>query len=250
MMTLSDFLWQLLIALIVFGIIEISRLAWQNRNYLKLFFPVFIFKFNHKIRISISYLFRISCDNKYLLVKGSRINQYQPVGGVYKHLDRSSDYLSRIGLTPDHDNFAYEEKIKNDLRKFTWGRNIFSVIYWFNKHQDRELSPWREFHEELVKSDILPQDIFPFIFYRHIRQCVTPLRYSSYFKCFEVLIADIYELVPTEEQAAALKQLITSPCDDKFIWVDKETIEREGHDIRAGKTAFKIAETAKWTIQE
>lgn len=249
-MTLSDFFSQLLIALLVWPVIEICRLSWQNREYLKLFFPVFVFKFNQKIRISISYLFRINCDNKYLLIKGSRINQYQPVGGVYKHLDRSSDYLSKMGLTPDHDNFAYEEKIRNDLRKFTSGRNIFSVIYWFNKRQDRELSPWREFHEELVKSAILPQKVFPFTFYKFIRQHVTPLRYSPYFKCYEVLIADIYELVPTEEQAAALKQLSTLSHDDKFIWVDKETIEREGHDIRVGKTAFKIAETAKWTIQE
>jgi hypothetical protein len=236
--------------LVVYVLIEIFKRSYKNSRYFKLFFPAFVRRYNKKIRISISYLFRINVDNKYLLIKGTRINQYQPVGGVYKHLDSSSDYISSLGLTPDHDNFGYEEKVRNDLRKFTLGKHIFSVIRWFNKGQDRELSPWREFHEELIKSGILPPDVFPYIFYRRIRQHVTPLRYSPYFKCFEVLIADIYELLPTDGQTQALKCLSTARNDEKYVWVDRDTIEREGHDIKLGTTPFKIAESAKWTIQE
>ncbi len=137
----ANFFTQLLIALLVVIVIEIAKWFYRKFRYFKLFFPVFIQRHNKKVRISISYLFRINIGNKYLLVKGKRISQYQPVGGVYKHLESSSDYMSRLGLIPDHDNFAYEEKVRNDLRKFLLGKNIFSVIRWFNKRQDRELSP-------------------------------------------------------------------------------------------------------------
>jgi len=36
------------------------------------------------IRFSIAYLYKIKIDDKYLLIKGSKIEQLQPVGGVYK----------------------------------------------------------------------------------------------------------------------------------------------------------------------
>ena len=39
---------------------------------------------NKDIRFSIAYLYKIKIDNKYLLIKGNKIEQLQPVGGVYK----------------------------------------------------------------------------------------------------------------------------------------------------------------------
>ena len=43
-----------------------------------------VIHYNKDIRFSISYLYRIKIDDKYLLIKGSKIEQLQPVGGVYK----------------------------------------------------------------------------------------------------------------------------------------------------------------------
>src|SRR5688572_11341028 len=49
------------------------RLAWYSVR-----FP------RSRIRLSISYLFRIRAGDKYLLLKGRRFADYIPVGGVYK----------------------------------------------------------------------------------------------------------------------------------------------------------------------
>lgn len=60
-----------------------TALSWiiSNRNILKIGFDSII-HWNQEYRMSISYLFKIKIDNKYLLIKGNRIEQYQPIGGV------------------------------------------------------------------------------------------------------------------------------------------------------------------------
>ena len=63
----------------------IFRYVLDNKRHLLIAIKS-VFLWNTEIRVSISYLFQIKVDGKYLLVKGNRIDQYQPVGGVFKML--------------------------------------------------------------------------------------------------------------------------------------------------------------------
>src|SRR5690242_2262007 len=73
-----------------FGILGIEFLDWliKNRAFLKLYWDCYKPWVSSEIRLSISYLYRIEMNGKYLLIKSYRIpNTYQPVGGVYKYYD-------------------------------------------------------------------------------------------------------------------------------------------------------------------
>src|SRR5690554_6335332 len=54
-----------------------------------------LYRFKH-IRVSAAYIFKIEIDGKYLLVKGRNIDQFQPVGGVYKRLPDSSKFFQDL----------------------------------------------------------------------------------------------------------------------------------------------------------
>lgn len=72
---------------IIYSIIDFSKKIEKILDKMK----EILFK-NEEIRVSAAYLFRIKIENKYLLVKGNKISQYQPIGGVYKYKKERSDY--------------------------------------------------------------------------------------------------------------------------------------------------------------
>lgn len=80
------------------------------------------------IRFSIAYLYKIKLDVKYLLIKGSKIEQLQPVDGVYKVCSSFSTIERKL-------NFIFENKRglykKEDLRFCTKGKNIGKVLNCF-----------------------------------------------------------------------------------------------------------------------
>lgn len=182
---------------------------------------------NTRIRLSLSYLFRIKVDGQYLLVRGSRFrNQFQPVGGVFKRLPNSSTFFNSIEALDD-DLIPIDRTSKDDLRLRIKGRYLIKFLNWFNSEQDREVCPWREFYEELIEPGFLPGNVFPYIFYRRIKKCETPLRYSEHAQSLELLIAEIYEVVLTPEQEESLKQMLTRQSDE-YIWADEDRIRRRG----------------------
>ena len=63
---------------------------FQNRKNIVIWIKTF-FQKEKEFRISYAYLFRIKIENKYLLIKGKRIEQYQPVGGVFKYYNSFID---------------------------------------------------------------------------------------------------------------------------------------------------------------
>lgn len=83
---------------------------------------------------------------------------------------------------------------------------------------------------------------FPYPNYIYLQRHQTPIHWSKHFKCYEVLIADVFKLMPNGEQLEELKKLIASSSTE-YVWVDIETILNKGKD----KT-YTVSETATWTL--
>ncbi|MFE4514871.1 hypothetical protein ACFRMQ_11855 [Kitasatospora sp. NPDC056783] len=182
---------------------------------------------NRSIRVSTAYLFRILIDGKYLLIRGSRYsNQFQPVGGVHKVSLQGSTALASMGVTGD-DLIPVDAESDGDIRVRVPGRRLVEFFNWFNSRDGREDSPWREFQEELIAGGVLPSSVFPHIMHNYIRREVDRIRYSPYADSLEILVADIYELVPNRDQEDALRQLALNGHPD-IQWVTAQQIRRRG----------------------
>ncbi|WP_416825198.1 hypothetical protein [Ectobacillus polymachus] len=233
-----------LLACAIYGIIKIFidgttniREAWwavQSQTFYR----------EKKLRLSISYLFRIKVNNKYLLIKGNRINQFQPVGGVYKYYDRA--FIE--GLEFSEDSFIKADDVsKNDLRIFIKGKYLIKFMNWFKKGVSRECSANREFFEELIESGILPEDKFKILNYKYIGRKTKGIYLDDYFKCHQILIADIFEFIPSNDQLKALKELLNNETE-KYIWADEELILQRGV-IKGKDRNNNISLTAEWIIE-
>ncbi|MFI1293093.1 hypothetical protein ACH4VM_32405 [Streptomyces sp. NPDC020792] len=207
------------------------RLYWYSLRYRK-----------HTVRISAAYLFRIKLDDKYLLVRGTRFPHYQPAGGVFKFSAQGQSFLVSIGALDD-DLVAIDEKSKSDLRIRLLGRHLAKFYAWFDGRRGREDSPWREFYEELVVTSILPSGTFPYILHDYQGRIVDKIRYSPHADSLEVLIADIYELLPNSEQEQALRDTFSSNRED-YSWFTRNAIERRGA-LPGATSATPIAEHAQ-----
>lgn len=189
-----------------------GTIAWENRNHLNLFFKTKFGKYrNLDIRFSISGLYKIQIPNtnKYLLVLNRRIeNQLQPVGGVYKRYGDDS-LFNKWGYRPDNfkNGLDVDEKSASDLRFLVNGKHVIDVLNWFDTCTERECEPRREFNEELLETEILNSTIFQNINHKKIRRFSKDIFWSEYFSCYEILIYEIFELIPNEEQKQALIDL-------------------------------------------
>ncbi|WP_312991408.1 SMODS-associated NUDIX domain-containing protein [Chryseobacterium flavum] len=189
-----------------------AAIAWENRNYLGLFLKTKYGTYkNQNIRFSISGIIKIKIPNtnKYLLVLNRRIeNQLQPVGGVYKRFGDDS-LFNKWEYKPDNskNGLDVDDKSSSDLRFMVSGKYSTDVLNWFESGQERENSPVREFREELIDTNILSPNTFGHIDYKHIRRFSKNLVWSEFFSCYEILIFDVFELIPTSAQKEALIEL-------------------------------------------
>lgn len=237
-----DVLINILAALLLFFLNAIST----NLDNIWLYCVTHTYLYNKPIRLSISYLYKIKINDRYLLVKGKRIaNQYQPVGGVYKRFRESYYQLGCLGVTDD-DNIPIDDKSIDDLRIKLPARNLLKFIKWFNSQLGREVSPGREFYEELISTNILSRANFPYPNYLYIKRHQTSIHYSEHFKCYEILIADLFELQPNEQQRAELKKTM-SENSEEFVWVSEDRIKRLGV-IPNETSTFTISPTAAWLL--
>lgn len=225
----------------VIGIAVSSLFRFDWRDACRFIISQTVYR-NKRIRLSISYLFRIKIDGKYLLVKGKRIeHQYQPVGGVFKRLPESVAFFNKLDIRDD-DNIPIDLASKNDLRINLEGKYLCSFLRWYRKGEGRENSVFREFYEELIAPGYLPAKVFPYINYRYIRQIITKINFAQHFQMHEILIAEIYEFIPNQEQMIKLQEIINN-LNENYIWVDEETIKRRGANQN-----IVISPTGEWIL--
>jgi hypothetical protein len=185
------------------------------------------YKPNEKIRISFAYLLRIMVKDpkdgihKFLLVESNRIpNSYQPPGGVYKMF--SSSYLRDIGGLAD-DNFHEQ----NDFRFQIPRKKIPELLEKFDSRKDREVSVEREFYEELISTDLIPKDLFPWVDSSYVDR-KTKFEYSDYFEIEEFKLFEIYDVLLNENQESFIQELLDT-TSDKYVFADQDIINTGGY---------------------
>lgn len=197
---------------------------------------------NEDIRFSMAYLYKIKIDNKYLLIKGNKIDQLQPVGGVYKVYSSFGAVENRLDIILENERGFYE---KDDLRFCTAGKNIRKVLNWFNSRENREVAVYREFYEEIVKNDILPVEALSRIKIEYLKQTQPKVKYSKYFKKNEVLLFDIYEIHLMAEDSEMIRKY--SEKENSIIkLVDSDEIEREC--ININKKSYRIGAHSRYIL--
>lgn len=229
---------------------------WENKNSLSLYFKTIFGSYRNKdIRFSISYLFRIRIPNtdSYLLVFNRRIeNQLQPVGGVYKRYG-DDKLFEKWEYKPDNqkNGLGTDEISSSDLRFKVKGKNVIAVIKWFEEGKEREISAEREFWEELIETNIIDENIFKKIKYKHIKRVSKNLKWSKHHSCYEVLIYDILELLPSPEQANFLTKLSSNKFNKEkgFAIVDFDEIGQLRF-VENGKQLARIGEHTKLIINQ
>ena len=103
----------------------------HNRWYWKTWIKTLLSR-NNEYRVSFAYLFRIKIDDKYLLTQGKRINQYQPVGGVYKYFDSFEDKYNDWEITHEKNKDFFED---GDLRIYIKGKYLNDFIKWIDTNR-------------------------------------------------------------------------------------------------------------------
>jgi hypothetical protein len=222
--------------------------ALANIRRLPLLFRTRILLKNQYVRLSFSYLIKIKVKGKYLLVKNRKGDYFQLVGGAYKRYISSENLFNKYKVKSDR-QFETEHGIaRNDLRIQVPGKYVLDIIKWFNSKEDREISQWREFCEELLSTEILDKRLFRYIDYKYVNTLQTPLQKAKYLDCQEILIYEIFELMPNEEQSKALEELLDSGNNNKIRWADEMIINGLGFNEWTKETEFEIGAHTKWAI--
>lgn len=230
----------ILAGLILFYI-DLIVLSWKNAKII--FWQLKYWNVN--IRLSISYLYQVKIDDQYLLIKSDRRNSYQPPGGVYKRLADSDAFFTNISALDDN-LIPLDVASEGDLRMQIKGKYLLQFIRWFESGKGREISPWREFYEELIQTNILSSSNFPYVYYRFIRRHWAGVKYSHFTNGPELLVADIFELLPKPNQLEELKNLNHS-YSDQIIFADADSIRRNGV-VPKKSLETTIGDHTKWIL--
>jgi hypothetical protein len=204
---------------------------------------------NTIVRVSFAYLYRIKMGDKYLLVKNERgTGKYQPVGGVYKFEENEKLEIKNLFQVKDDDKISIDESSRNDYRLRMENKYLRKFIARFDRKAKREkiddLS--REFKEELIDKSIVD---WSQIKYRFCGRHMTNLQFGEHFQIYEILLADVVELLPTLEQENDLKLLVRQQSD-KYRWVTSEEITSLGVNTTTGQLREDIADHTKKILQE
>lgn len=201
------------------------------------------------IRISFAYLYRIKIGNKYLLVKNKRgTGKYQPVGGVYKLLGNEKLELRNRYQVKDDNKIPLDRSSRDDYRLRLENRYLRKFVKRFDRKAEREqiYNLSREFREELIEKGIIS---WSQITYRFCGRHMTELHFGDHFQCYELLLADVVELVPTPEQEADLERLVKQQSDI-YRFATADEITSLGVDTASGDLRENIADHTLKIIQE
>lgn len=201
------------------------------------------------IRISFAYLYRIKIGNKYLLVKNERgTGKYQPVGGVYKLLGNEKLELRNRYQVKDDNKIPLDRSSRDDYRLRLENRYLRKFVKRFDRKAEREqiYNLSREFKEELIEKGTIS---WSQITYRFCGRHMTELHFGDHFQCYELLLADVVELVPTPEQEADLERLVKQQSDI-YRFATADEITSLGVDTASGDLRENIADHTLKIIQE
>lgn len=208
-------------------LLELAFWLYDNRQILGLHFKTRIVNRNRPLRISMAYLYKIECNGKYLLVKNTRFSttKYQPVGGVYKYYNpESKEFLENLSAKVD-DMIENDDQSEHDLRlQMKCQKNLIQVLRWFKTGQGRETSPWREFQEELIATEILDPNVFPYV-HTSLRASHIEYGYDLHDQKDSFKYADIYSVRLNADQMDNLKST-HALSDERFIWVKADEIDK------------------------
>lgn len=202
------------------------------------------------IRVSFAYLYRIIVGNKYLLVKNSRgTDKFQPVGGVYKLNKNEKKVLKNRFHVMDDNKVTIDNSSRDDYRLRMENRFLLDFIDRFNcadSEREHINNVGREFREELIDSGILNWDT---IRYRYCGRHMSELKFGEHFQIYELLLADIVELLPTEQQLLDLQHLMEQKTDQCYF-ASKEEIDSLGINTAEGRLQEFIADHTKKILEE
>lgn len=221
--------------------------TWKEQ--LRMYMRKQIIKKEDPIRISFAYLFRIKIDGKYLLVQNRRgTGKYQPVGGAYKTTKKEKTYLKENFYLSEDNKIPVDVSSKNDYRMFIPASKLKAFVKRFDKTVDREKveNLNREFREELITTGILD---FKEIRYRYCGRHLTSIEFSRHFRCYELLLADVVELLPTREQEKRLRELMNIRSDE-YYFATKDEIEHCGIVEGTDKLKEVIADHSFKVLEE
>ena len=200
------------------------------------------------IRISFAYLFRIKVDNAYLLIKNSRgSEQYQPVGGVYQYEKDEETYLkNHYHIIPDN-KILRDDRSERDYRLLVRCKYLRRFVWRFNSRKasrERIEDLGREFKEEL--GGVLKWDS---IKYRYCGRHMSELHRDVSSGSYTLLLADIVELMPTDDQKADLKRLMSNN-DTSLKFVSAEEIKCRGAKAMTNNMKIYIADNGYKILEE
>ncbi len=185
------------------------------------------------IRISFAYLYRIKINGKYFLIRNKRgTEKYQPVGGVYKFSSEERKVLKSRYHVMDDNKVPIDESSRDDYRLRVKNRYLREFVGRFDGDAIRERidNIGREFKEELIDKGILN---WKTITYRICGRHMTEVQFSRHFQIYELLLADVVELLPDNEQMEDLCHLMEN---DSYRFVTAEEIKSLG--IQANSANF------------
>jgi hypothetical protein len=179
-----------------------------------------------EFRVSFSYLIRIVRSNeKFFLVKSSRNDKYQPVGGVFKFSEASEQYWQNLGFTNDGTGELF------DFRGTINGNKLKKFIKKFKNEKNRETCPYREFKEEVLKPlNYLDQDEFMYenLSFKYIKTEYIYGEEVFYPQKNKMNMYLVYSLVLTEKQDELLKSAVSN---ERFKEFTKSQIRSLGMNI-------------------
>lgn len=228
---IQDIFVNLIVAFITF----LASTIFHNRLRLKIYYQSLI-RWNKNIRLSCAYLFRIRYNNKYLLIRGNRIDQYQPIGGVYKYYDSFNGLKENLELKDESESHFYEN---GDLRLVTTGKHLVKFLDWFDTKKNREITVIRELIEELEPSGISIENLIKQSQVEYLKTVKEPITFSTHFQMDELKIFEIFEVkIPKEILDDVLKSEHYLPVKAEYI--EKFCFTKDGLSKKISTTARYI----------
>lgn len=197
---------------------------WANKKHIYIGYQSIILR-KKEIRISISYLFQININGKYLLVKGNRINQYQPVGGVYKVFPSFENIKNKYDIKDDK-HFPIDVISKSDLRIRINGRYLLGLLRWFDTRKNREIDVHREFYEEMINTGILNMKSLTEFNPEYYKTLNTKVKYSEHFDCKELLLYEVYKIKLTKEEIELVKKYVNENSEKAILCTEDNILKK------------------------